>query len=264
MRRMKPVARSIFALLALLPAAAWADQPLITDNTDTKDAGENQLEATYSRTVDKAPGSRVVTHEVPVVFTRGITDSLELAFEGTRQRVVPGAPASAEEGWTNTVISAKWRFYENEASKISVAIKPEIRIPVSKSREARGLGTARVSYGIGLLMTRETGFGAVHANLVADRVNYDDTALNAAERRTKYRLSVAPVWEVTDQWALALDAGLMTHPDRTARTLMGYVEVGTIYSPTKDLELALGVIRSIMDRSADSTQVTMGATWRFR
>lgn len=134
----------------------------------------------------------------------------------------------------------------------------------AKNRKARALGTARTSYGVGLLMTRETGFGAVHANLVANRVNYDDAALNAAERRTRYRLSVAPVWEVAEKWALALDAGLMTHPDRTARTLMGYVEIGTIYSPTKDLELALGVIRSIMDRSADSTQVTMGVTWRFR
>jgi len=250
--------------MALLPVTASAFQPLVTDDTGTQGAGGNQIEAAYNRTADKAPEAKVITHEVPLVFTRGVTDALDIYAGLGHQRIVPTAPATVERGWGNAALGVKWRFYENEAAKLSFALKPEIQFPVSKSKEARGLGTARTSYSVGLLMTQETGFGAVHANLVAERVNYSDDALNAAERRTPYRLSVAPVWDVAEGWKLAFDAGIMTNPDRTAKAYMGYVELGAIYSPSKDLDLAIGIVRNVRDGSANTTLATVGLTWRFR
>jgi len=251
-------------LPALWPAAVFAFQPLITDDTGTQGAGGNQIEVGYNRTVEKTPGAKEVSHEVPLFFARGITDALDLYVGLARMRVVPGAPAATENGWGNTAVGAKWRFYENDASKLSFALKPEIQLPVSDSREARGLGNARAGYSLGLLMSKETGFGAVHANLSVDRVNYADAVLDAAERRTQYRLSVAPVWDVAEKWKLALDVGAMTNADRAERARMGYVELGAIFSPDKDLDLALGVIRNIMDGGVRTTQLTMGLTWRFR
>jgi hypothetical protein len=256
---------AVFGCVSLvLPAVTGAFQPLITDDTGTQGAAGNQLEAAYNRTVDKASGTRNVTHEVPLVFTRGITDALDLYAGVAYQRIVPDAPATTERGWGNTAFGAKWRFYENEASKLSFAFKPEIQLPLSENREARGLGTARASYGAGLLMTKETGFGAVHANLMVERVNYADDALNAAERRTLYRASVAPVWDVAENWKLALDAGVITNPDPAARAYLGYVELGAIYAPAQDLEFALGIIRNIRDGAIATTQATVGLTWRFR
>jgi len=249
---------------SLLPAVALAFQPLVTDDTGTQGAGGNQVEAAYHRTVDRAPDAKVVTHEVPLVFTRGVTDALDLYAGLGHQRIVPSAPEAVERGWGNPAVGVKWRFHDDEARKLSFALKPEIQLPLSKSREARGLGTARTSYNIGLLMTQETGFGAVHANLVAGRVNHADDALNLAERRTLYRLSAAPVWDVAEGWKLALDAGIMTNPDLAARASMGYVELGAIYAPGKDLELAVGLLRNVRDGSPRSTQATAGFTWRFR
>lgn len=248
----------------LLPATAMAFQPLVTDDTGTQGTGGNQIEAAYNRTVEKAPGTRDVAHEVPLVFTRGITDTLDLYAGLGYQRLVPTVPAATEHGWSNPGVGAKWRFYEHEASKLSFAVRPELRFPVSKNREARGLGAARVFYSVGLLLTKKTGFGAVHANAVAERVNYADDALNAAERRTLYRVSAAAVWDVAERWKLALDAGLTTNPDRAARSRMGYVEIGAIYSPSKDLDLAFGIVRGIMDADARTTNATGGLTWRFR
>lgn len=250
--------------LALLPAAALAFQPLITDDTGTQGAGGNQLEAAYNRTTDKLAGAKTVTREIPLVYTRGITDALDIYAGSTRLSIKPPAPGATESGWGNSVLGAKWRFYDNESSKLSFALKPEIQFPVSDRREARGLGTARASYGLGLLMTQETGFGALLANLTVDRTNYQDDALNTAERRTVTRLSVAPVWDVADGWKLALDTGIMTNPDRTAKTRMGYVELGVIYSPGKDLDFALGLIRNTNDGDMRTLQATMGMTWRFR
>jgi len=258
--------RSILPLgcMALLPAVASAFQPLVTDDTGTQGAKGNQVEAAYNRTVDKVSGTKAVTQKVPLVFTRGITDALDLYAGVGYQRIEPPAPGAEERGWGNPAVGAKWRFYENEASKLSFALKPEIQFPVSDSREAQGLGTGKTSYSVNLIMTQETGFGAVHANAVAERVNYADDALNAAERRTLYRLSVAPVWDVADGWKLALDAGLTTNPDLAAKAGMGYVELGAIYSPSKDLDLALGIVRNIRDGEISTTQATAGITWRFR
>ncbi len=121
-----------------------------------------------------------------------------------------------------------------------------------------------MTYGTGLLMTQETGFGAVHANLAVERVNHADGALDAVERRTRYRASVAPVWDVAQDWKLALDAGVVTNPDRSARSYLGYVELGAIYAPQKDLEIVLGIIRNLRDGDAATTQATLGLAWRFR
>lgn len=263
---MRPVNWSvgISGCAALLPAIALAFQPLITDDTGTQGTGGNQIEISYNRSVTESAGTKDRTHALPLVFTRGVTDALDLYLGLTRQRIVATVAGTTEHGWSNSAFGAKWRFYDDVASKLSFALKPEIQFPVSKSREARGLGTARVSYGAGLIMTQETGFGAVHANLIATRVNYADHALNSAERRTLYRMSVAPVWDVTERWKLALDAGIMTNPDRDARARMGYVELGAIYSPGRDFDFAFGFVREIMDGDVRTAQATVGLTWRFR
>jgi len=236
---------------------------LITDDTGTQGVGGNQFETALNRTRDRTSGSETVEHEVPLVYTRGLTQALDLYIGNGRQKISQNAPGTVERGWGNTIIGAKWRFYDDASRKLSFAIKPEVQFPVSRKGEARGLGTARTSYALGLLMTQATAFGVVHANLAAERASYVDGALNAVERRMRYRVSVAPVWSVIQEWALVMDAGLMTNPDRSARARMGYIEAGAIYSPDKNLDLALGVIRHLMDGDAHTLQGTVGLTWRF-
>lgn len=260
---MKSIAAIASMVLAAVPSLAPAFQPLVTDDTGTQGAGGNQVEAAFNWTRDALPGDKQNAREVPLVYTRGITDALDLYVGSAYQRISASA-APTERGWGNAGLGAKWRFYENEARKLSFALKPEIRLPVSESHEARGLGAARTGYAAALILTQETGFGAVHANLAAERSRHDDPALNAAERRTRYRLSVAPVWDVSGQWKLALDTGVETNPDRAARRYLGYAELGAIYAPAKDLEIAFGVIRNFHDGAVRTTQATLGLTWRFR
>lgn len=249
---------------AMLPAAALAFQPLITDDTGTQGAGGNQLEAAYTRATDKNAGAKSVTQLFQPVYTRGITDTLDVFAGLNGLSIENAAPGSTERGRGNPVLGAKWRFYDDVPGKLSFALRPAILLPVSDTREAQGLGTASTSYGLGLLMTQETGFGAFLANLVVDRINYRDDTLNAADRRTITRLSIAPVWDVAEGWKLALDTGAITNPDRTAKDWMGYVEFGAIYSPSKGLDFALGVIRNNRDGDTKTTLLTMGVTWRFR
>lgn len=250
------------ACTGLLSGPASPFQPLVTDDTGTQGPRGNQIETAYNHTVDKGPGTREVTRELPLVYTRGFTEALDLYVGAGYIRTAP-QDADPERGLGNVALGAKWRFYEDEASKLSFALKPEVLLPVSSKREARGLGTARMSYGTTFIASQETGFGAVHANLAVERVRYEDDALNSAERRTLWRLSVAPVWDVSDGWKLALDAGVMTNPNRAERASMGYIEIGAIYSPSKQLDLAAGVVRNVRDGEIRTTFGTLGLTWRF-
>lgn len=248
---MRPILLSI--LLASCPALAY--HPLTTDDTGTQGLAGNQLEIGYDQAWSKAAGVSDVGREIPLTYTRGIHDALDV-FVGAARAVRPA------NGWGNVGIGAKWRFFESEADHHSLALKPEILLPVSAAREAAGFGYGATSYGLTLIYSRETAFGEVHANLAWERGEFDDPAIN--DRRNLYRVSIAPVWAVAEGWKLALDLGLMTNPDRAGKSRMGYMELGLVYSPSEDLDLGVGVTRDLLDGDVSTTSLTLGVTWRFR
>lgn len=228
------------AALALTPATALAYHPLVTDDTGTQGCAGNQIELGYNSASTREAAAKDTSREVALSYARGLSDSLDVFVGVTRQ-------TKPEQGWGNTALGAKWRFCDNEQSKLSLGIKPELRLPVSAGDEAKGLGQGEVSYALSLLLSQETGFGAVHLNAVAERNGY---AMPTADRKHVYRLSVAPVWDVAEHWKLALDAGLQTNPDSSKNARMGFVELGAVYSPTDDLDFSFGIIRDVMDGTA--------------
>jgi hypothetical protein len=252
------------SLLSLVSSAA-AFQPLLTDDTGTQGSGGNQIEGSYTRDRARSAGETTTTRAASAVYTRGVTDTLDLFVQANRTHIGSTDPTiNSASGSGNASIGGKWRFFENEASKTSLAIKPEIRLPVSAEKETNGLGVGRRSYGITGILTQELGFGAIHANLFAGHDHYRETA--AGLHNTTQRLSVAPVWDVAEGWKLALDMG--TQRDRaggvTTRTQL--VEIGAIYSPNKDLDFAVGLIRRSdnVDPKTTTDSATAGVTWRFK
>jgi hypothetical protein len=253
---------------ALLSSQAWSGQPLITDDTGTLGAGGNQIELTYGHQRDAVDGfsGETITRSLPLTYTRGVTNTLDLYVGAAHQRIAvdDGAGTTATEvGWGNVAFGGKWRFYENTESKFSMGVKPEIQLPVSEAVEARGLGIGRASYGITMIATQETDFGAVHFNLASNRVNYALSANQNAVRRDQYRVSVAPVWQASEKLKLALDLGARTRPDVTGDPWTRYIEGGLVYASNADLDLALGVIHNFSGGNVNSTQLLMGLTWRY-
>lgn len=251
-------------LVAWLPAVAAAFQPLITDDTGTQGRGGNQLELAYTRSTEKEPGLRNVTASLQPVYTRGWSEALDFYFGGAQVRHAPATPEGPRHGAGNTVAGLKWRFHEDNKSGLSFAVKPEIRLPVSGHAEDWGLGNGRTNAAISLLLTQETGFGAIHANFGVASAHFDLQANRDIHRDRLWRLSVAPVFELGEHWRIAFDAGLVTNPHREERSRMGYLEAGAIYAVNKDLDLAAGVIRDVGHQGHRVLQLTAGVTWRFR
>ena len=268
LRRLKSPTRYVPAVLATLHAvlasSAAAYQPLVTDDTGTQSRGGNQIELAYFRTADKEPGQTTVTRALPFVVTRGLTEPLDLYAGASYVRFRAPATEAAGSGAGNPVAGLKWRFYDDKSEKLSLAVKPEIRFPVSNHAESRGLGSGRANASAALLLTQVTGFGAVHANLA---VSSNDFALQDNrddQRNALWRLSVAPVWELSEKWEIALDVGLVTNPRKAERARMGYLELGVIYIASKDLDFSLAVIRDVKHAGHSVTSGTAGFTWRFR
>lgn len=238
----------LVAGLALAPASAMAYHPLKTDDTGTQGQGGHQFEIGY----DYGDDGTTTSGEIPLTYTYGATDAIDV-FVGVGRVVDP------IDGWGNIGLGAKWRFYEDEASKLSVAIKPEMTVG-SSSAANRGTGDKKSTWGTSLIVSKETGFGELQFNL-----GYEHNPNNGVtgDRENLWRVSVAPVWAVAEGWKVALDLGLQTNADRTEKNRMGFIGAGVVYSPSEAMDVSFGVFRDVMDGAAENTTATFGLTFRF-
>lgn len=241
-----------------------AYQPLITDDTGTQGTGGNQVEIAVNRLRSKSEGITTTTKTFPLTYTRGVTDALDLYGAVSHGRIDSDDPSAEARGHGNPVLGLKWRIYDDKAQKLSIAFKPELQIGSSASDESRGVSIGRNGYSGLLILTQETSFGAVHANYAFARVNYALESNRTQYRSNLQRLSAVPVFDFAPEWAIAIDAGVTTNAQRSERSVMGYVELGLIWSPSKDLDLALGWIAYGRDGEPRSSTLTAGVTWRFR
>jgi hypothetical protein len=247
------------ALLAALAAfSPLSFAQLVTDDTGTQGAGGNELEISYGRDRTRAGGQTERAHSVPVTYTYGVTDTVDVFASVSHSRIrVSGDDAN---GFGNTVLGAKWRFFENEESGASLAIAPEFALPVSSRRENEGLGTGKTSGNLNFILSQELPFGAIHFNagVGRDRYRHEDNATNK-------HFSVSPVWNITEQWALALDVGLDLSRSDGHTVRSKYADIDVTYSLSKDLDLQFGFMRTTDDEhpKAKTNSWAVVATWRF-
>ncbi len=250
-------------LLTMSVPSSWAFQPLVTDDTGTQGQGQNQLEFAFSDDRIEQSGVLSSSRVLPLTYTRGLSETLDI-WLGVNHTHLNSDALGTEfiSGNGNPSVGLKWRFHENETSKTSLAMKAELGLPVNPDREAAGLGNGRGYYMLTAILMQETSFGAILVNLASGQVRYSDTLDNPDV--TLLRASLAPVWQVNDQWKLALDMGNTRESASNMQTFTRFIEIGAIYSPDKDLDIAFGFINRRDDSSTSNTGITCGITWRFR
>lgn len=249
-------AASVFTL-----SQADALQPLITDDTGTQGKGGRQIEAAYTFDRSKSDDAYARQQSLPLTYTWGAAEALDLFLSATPTRLA--ADGVDTRGMASTVVGAKWRFHEDAARKLSLALKPQILLPVSREREDAGLGVGRASLDLTFIVTQELPFGAVHFNLGAANERHRDASASPGNHAR--RASVAPVWELTEHFKLVADAGLEWLREGGERSRERYFEVGTICSPTKNLDFALGLIRRTDNQNPQGIThtATLGVTYRY-
>lgn len=243
-------------VVVCLSGSAWALQPLVTDDTGTQDTGNQQLEWSYTHERSTQSGARALAKEQAAVYTYGAASNLDVYVGGVR---LQGDDA---RGWGNTVVGAKWRFFETESH--SWALKPEWAMPVSGAAEQQGRGTGRSSGALTLIYSRNMPFGAVHFNAGVAQDRFKNPSADAGDTRyTRY--SVAPVWDVAPDWKLTLDVGQEQARSGGATGRTRFMQVGAIWAVREDLDWAWGWLNSQDNAEAKtkSRVLTTGLTWRF-
>ena len=254
-----PRPRNVLAHTFVLAAALFATQavalqPLITDDTSTQGSGGNQLEVSLNQSRITTRGVSDRSGSLAAVYTRGVAETVDLYAGGQHEA----------RGAGNPTLGGKWRFLDATAEGTSAAAKLEFLMPVSNSAETAGLGSASMGGNLTFILSQDLPFGAIHVNASAGRLRY--RASGNSPDSTPMRLSAAPVWQLTPQWRLALDLGAQWVRSSEQRVRTGFVELGAIWSPNDDLDLALGVIQTADNQNPRTRALaaTAGLTWRFR
>ena len=266
--RLRLYVLSFSALVLILSSiSSYAYFPFITDDTGTQGEGGNQLELNYlfikERGVGLAedgtdsPGDYGTSNSFPITYTRGLTDDLDLFVGIIRQ-------TSPTNGWMNSAIGFKWRFAGDAEEGWSFAVKPALLTPVSRSMEASGLGNGKTNGTVSLISSYIQPKYEVHLN-ARYTSNFSYSGLEEQQAQHLWGISVAPVWVVSPQWKLGVDAGLDTNPNATSAQV-AYAQIGAVYAPIKNLQLGLGLMgnRALGSPSREYNWTVMsGVTWQF-
>ena len=256
-----------------LPVAGRAAPPYLTDDAGTQGRGNWQLELTgeyvhhdRTATVGGVPVNQVrnVTVLGPVL-TYGIADDIDLALGASRLRdriTENGVVAQDTEGTGDSTIEVKWRVYERDG--LSLAVKPGLLLPTGD--ESKGLGTGRVSWGINGILTYETGPWTWLANLTYAEARFKRPEDAETNHRHLWRLSGGLGYRLNETLKLAAEVGIRTNPARDDPFLPGnnghFVTLGAIFSPTENIDLALGLRKSTNEGESDRA-IPFGLTIRW-
>jgi hypothetical protein len=252
----------------LAPWCAHAFFPFITDDTGTQGSGTNQVELIYEHSRehngvfdldDRVIGTESsVSNVVPASWAYGVSDNLDVFAGVARQLNQP-------RGWLNTEVGLKWVFWGDQTRGWSAAIKPALLIPVSSAMQARGLGNARTNAAVALVGSYMAPSHELHLNVAYTGNRSSEPMSEESERRNLWRVSVAPIYVINDDWKAGFDLGLQTNPTQASR-YQAVASIGVQYAATDSLQLGVGLIGTAPINANEKSwgyALTTGLTYQF-
>ncbi|HSN17425.1 MAG TPA: transporter [Gammaproteobacteria bacterium] len=132
--------RFLIWLLCLMPLAAWAGPPYLTDDPDPVDYRTFEIIPAFS--LDRASDGEEIAGPV-ADFNYGIAPDMHLNIGPGFVRTLP-ADAPSQAGLGDTRVALKWRFHHESDDSPEIAIYPAIELPTGNSE--RGLGNGQAWY----------------------------------------------------------------------------------------------------------------------
>lgn len=229
----------------LFPAVCFGAYPHIdedTEDTDTRGRGNMQFEINtdYSYSRIDGDGGRSRENQVNATLSYGLTDRLDIATTIPYQR--SSDDASTQYGIGDMSMELKWRFYES--GPVSLALKPQITLPTGD--DEKGLGNGRNGYSMDAMASYEMRYLTISGNL---GYAYADNKFGT--RKNIWNASVAAEVDVASRIKLSLDVGSYRNDDPNSNTNPAFAIIGLTYSPTKSLDLDIGLKKGINKAEVD-------------
>jgi hypothetical protein len=253
------VSNCIICALMLVPAAAWAALPLITDDTYTQGRGKSQLEvgAVYNGHNSSVGGININETDLFIfsTLTYGITNNVDIFIDlfYVWSHVQSEGSNITVDGISDTVLGVKWRLFEKDG--LGFAVKPIMILPTGN--EDKGLGGGMIDYGSFIILTKEFDPWAIHANL-----GYIRNENKIDERNDLWQVSLATTYEMVKDLKLCADIGAITNKDKTSEVESSFLLVGLIYTAKENIDISLGV-KFGLNKPDKDWALLPGVTYRF-
>ena len=255
----------VILIMVVMTGTAFGAHPLITDDAGTNGKGKFQLELNGEFAYDKEKSDGITVkekgYEAGVAVSAGLLDTLDIVcgipYQWNRTEE-DGAIVSDEDGISDIGLELKWRFFEQNG--LSFALKPSLTIP--SGDEDKGLGTGKVCYGATFIATKEIAPFTFHMNLGYTRNEYKLKEDEDSSEKDLWHISLAGVYEVSDNLQVVANIGVERNPDKESGTDPSFALIGLIYSITPDLDVDLGFKAGLSGTETDAALLT-GLTMRF-
>jgi hypothetical protein len=244
-----------FCSILACSTGAFAAHPLITDDTGTMGTGKAQLEFNGEYGHDKEDGVTTKTTQGDLCFSYGLSESVDLVIDlpylHSREKSEEGTVS--ENGFSDTAIEVKWRFYEHE--DLSLAIKPGLSLPTGD--DEKGLGAGKAAYSLFFIASQEMDPWAFHLNL-----GYIRNENTLDEEKDIWHASIASTLALTEDLSAVANLGVESTPDKLANTDPAFFLVGLVYALSEEFDIDCGIKYGLNDPETDYT-VLAGVTWKF-
>jgi hypothetical protein len=254
LQAIKKPAKTLFAapilMLGMLIASpcAMAAHPLVTDDTGTQGAGNNQLEFNSDHITARDGSSQNVGD---ATYSRGLTDTLD--FFADQPMAV-----SAPRGIGDTSLGLKWRFLES--GNTTMAFKTGVSL--ANANEEKGFGSGRNNVSALLILGQNFGAWNIYYNAGMQTNRFKSPDMQRVNRRSLWQLSAAATYDLTPQVLAVADIGVRRNEDVAGKKNPAYALTGVIYKPSARVDLDAGLKFGLNDASIRH-QFGAGVTLHF-
>jgi hypothetical protein len=235
---------SAAALAAAFASGAYGAHPLNTEDTGTQGKGGWQLEVNGERSRDEGENGA----QAAAILSHGAADSVDLQFG------VPWQDTGAARGGGDLFGALKWRFWEQDKGPLSAGVRAAVTSP--SGDETNGLGNGRPTWAAQLIGQYEGERWIFLAHL-----GYRRNLNTAGERDSIGEVSGAVLYKAGASLKLLVDGNVTTNPDPQSDKKIRQAVIGAIWSPTRDLDLDIGLRRG--NDAAIDRALMLGVTQRW-
>ena len=245
----------VFFSILSSSTGAFAAHPLITDDAGTMGTGKAQLEMNGEYGREKEDGVTTKTTQGDLCFSYGLSETVDLVVDVPylHYREKSEDSTISENGFSDTAIEVKWRFYEHE--DLSLAVKPGLSLPTGD--DEKGLGAGKATYSLFFIASQEMDPWAFHLNL-----GYIRNENTLEEEKDIWHASIASTVALTEELTAVANLGVESNTDKLASTDPAFFLAGLVYALSEEFDLDCGIKYGLNDPETDYT-VLAGVTWKF-
>jgi hypothetical protein len=235
--------RSLVVAACLFAAPAYGAHPLITEDTGTQGAGNQQLEVNFNRfdfTESRWQSLWGVTWSI------GVRDNVDLQV---------GMPYFGGLGKGDLSVDLKWRYWQS--GDFSLGAKPGFTLPTGD--ESERIGAGEKTYGALLFFSYEPEAWALHGQAGYRRF---ENVLDL--RKDLWQFSGSFWLKPLEGLKLVSDLAWSTDPRVEVGSWIRSFILGVIWSPLKNLDLDAGIRWDKAYQLGESSRgYLLGVTYRW-